>query len=431
VDANLFVPGTILLGKYRIEKLLGMGAMGVVLAATHMGLDQKVAIKFMLPGKTPSPERHARFVREARIAVKLKSLHVGRVLDVGTMEDGGAPYMVMEFLEGSDLGSVLAQRRALPIEEAVGYMLQVCEAVADARADVWSLGVVLYELVAGQTPFHATELTVLLSRIFQGDPTPLSELRSDLPPGLEAVLLRCFEKDREHRRQNAAELAAALVPFGPARALPRAAVVALPPPAPAAPAAAANSGGLDAAVVAGPPSAEATRRSARLVGTFAAAMALGVAAVVAGDAAQSGRLLRALHAAAHGQRPRCVSGGGDPGAQSGRLRARGGGRAASAGRPGPAHEGDDRGAGRRAPALRRQDALPANRRSAEHALGCAVRESGRRRASSRARVPVHPAEIRGLVRDAGGVPLARRRQSAPLHDRHAPPPAGLAPSVEQ
>ena len=281
-------PGDILMEKYRIDRLLGMGGMGVVVAATHLGLQQRVAIKFMLASKVAAREQYERFLREARAAVRLKSEHVARVSDVGTMESG-APYMVMEYLDGRDLSALLADRGPLPITEAIDHVLQACEAVGeahaigivhrdlkpanlflttsaggtdcikvldfgisktsdselalthetavlgsplymspeqmkatkntDARADIWALGVVLYELLTGTTPFHADQVQALCARVFFGEPTPIGTLRTDVPPGLEAVILQCLEKERTRRWSNVAELAAALAPFGSVRAV--------------------------------------------------------------------------------------------------------------------------------------------------------------------------------------------------------------------
>ncbi|HWZ89167.1 MAG TPA: serine/threonine-protein kinase, partial [Polyangiaceae bacterium] len=135
------VPGQILLGKYRIERVLGVGGMGVVVAATHVQLEERVAIKFLLPEALGHGEAVARFVREARAAVKIKSEHVARVSDVGTLENG-APYIIMEYLEGSDLAGLVQARGPLPIEEAIEALLQACEAIAEAH----SLGIVHRDL---------------------------------------------------------------------------------------------------------------------------------------------------------------------------------------------------------------------------------------------------------------------------------------------
>src|SRR5580700_10759662 len=131
VDAGV-QPGDVLAGKYKVERVLGVGGMGVVVAAHHMQLDEKVAIKFLLPEMLGHAEVVGRFAREARAAVKIKSEHVARVLDVGTLETG-APYMVMEFLDGGDLGAWLEQRGQLPIEQAVDFVLQASVAVAEAH----------------------------------------------------------------------------------------------------------------------------------------------------------------------------------------------------------------------------------------------------------------------------------------------------------
>jgi eukaryotic-like serine/threonine-protein kinase len=133
--------GEILAGKYRIEKILGVGGMGIVVAAHHIQLDEHVAIKFLLPEALSNAEAVGRFAREARAAVKIKSEHVARVIDVGTLENG-SPYMVMEFLEGVDLGVMVQQQGALAIEQAVEFVLQACEAIAEAHG----LGIVHRDL---------------------------------------------------------------------------------------------------------------------------------------------------------------------------------------------------------------------------------------------------------------------------------------------
>ncbi|HEY4121174.1 MAG TPA: serine/threonine-protein kinase [Byssovorax sp.] len=134
-SANLppVAPGTVLAGKYRVERIIGQGGMGLVVEAKHIALDERVALKFLLPDYASHPEAAARFLREARAAVKIKSEHVARVSDVGTL-DNGSPYMVMEFLEGSDLSQVLEKRGVLAIPEAIDYVVQGCEAIAEAHS---------------------------------------------------------------------------------------------------------------------------------------------------------------------------------------------------------------------------------------------------------------------------------------------------------
>jgi serine/threonine protein kinase len=148
--------GDVLAGKYRVDRVIGAGGMGVVAAATHLQLEERVALKFLLPHAGATGEAVARFLREARAAVRIKNEHVARVMDVGTLENG-LPFMVMELLDGHDLAAAVASG-PLPAHEAVDYVLQACEAVAEAHA----LGIVHRDLKPSNlflTTLHAAAPT--------------------------------------------------------------------------------------------------------------------------------------------------------------------------------------------------------------------------------------------------------------------------------
>lgn len=133
--------GDLLGGRYKIERCLGGGGMASVYRALHVGLDQPVAVKIVSPVIREVPGIVARFMREARAATRLKGEHIVRVFDVGTTDDG-APYMVMELLEGRDLGELLDEGFRPSVEQAVEYVLQACEALAE----VHGLGIVHRDL---------------------------------------------------------------------------------------------------------------------------------------------------------------------------------------------------------------------------------------------------------------------------------------------
>lgn len=280
--------GEVIAGKYRLDRILGAGGMGMVFAATHMELDRLVAVKFVHGTYTQNPEVIARFVREARAVVRIESEHVAKVIDVGHT-DSGTPYMVMEFLDGEDLSELL-KLGPIAVADAVDYVVQACAAMQEAhemgivhrdlkpanlflthrrdrtplikvldfgisklndaepsqaaltnpamlmgspaymspeqltnprevdpRTDLWSLGVILFELLVGRPAFQAQSLPLLMTAIMQQEPDNLLQLRPDVPPGLAAVVAQCLEKSVEHRYQTVSDLVTALLPFAPRR----------------------------------------------------------------------------------------------------------------------------------------------------------------------------------------------------------------------
>jgi eukaryotic-like serine/threonine-protein kinase len=283
--------GELLAGKYRVERVLGAGGMGYVVAALHEQLGQRVAVKLLVPELCENEDSVTRFLREARAAVQIHSEHVARVIDVGELTNG-SPYMVMEFLSGHDLAEELDLPGQLEVPIAIDYVLQASEAVAEAhslnlihrdlkpanlflthrpdgtalvkvldfgiskainvddnalepvpsltathsllgspaymspeqirrpksvdtRTDIWSLGSILFELLARDPPFNADSPLALLAAVVS-DPLPsIRAIRPDVPVELEAVIAKCLEKKPEDRYQTVAELADALAPFAP------------------------------------------------------------------------------------------------------------------------------------------------------------------------------------------------------------------------
>jgi serine/threonine-protein kinase len=282
---DLVQAGSILAQRYQVERLVGIGGMGYVVLAKQIFTDQPVAVKLLLPERATDRATVARFLREARAAARLRNEHVCRILDVGILDDG-VPYIAMEYLDGQDLGTVVKERGALTVREAVACLLQACAAVAEAhalgivhrdlkphnlflsmrpdgtgsikvldfgiakildpqsdqlqltsdgailgspaymapeqmmsaksvdtRADIWALGVVLFELLGGRSPFAAPSVNATCARVLTQPAPRLGDLGVEVPASLEAVIARCLEKDRQKRLGTVAELVAALEPL--------------------------------------------------------------------------------------------------------------------------------------------------------------------------------------------------------------------------
>lgn len=274
--------GMIVEGKYEVLRLLGAGGMGEVYEARHLQITRRVALKFLLPDIAEEPALLERFRNEARAAGALEHENVAAVYDMGVAADG-APYFVMEYLEGSDCAAVLESVKTFNRWRAANVIMQVCRGLAvahavgivhrdlkpanlflcrrgdgaelvkildfgiaklrrarpvdhstgailgtpfymsperargepnvDHRADIYALGVILYELLSGERPHDGTSALQILHSVLLHEPTPLAELRRDTPAALCAVVHRAMAKSPEDRFASVADLERALQPF--------------------------------------------------------------------------------------------------------------------------------------------------------------------------------------------------------------------------
>lgn len=280
-----FRPGEVLAGIYRIDRLVGEGGMGKVLAATHLPTQKRMAVKLVQPDAAREEGAVARFWREARAVSRLTHPNVVRVFDVGSLADD-TPYMAMELLEGESLAERMDRLGKLPVDAAIDLIRQACDAVAaahaigvvhrdlkpqnmfltrsesgaevlkvldfgisktmratvsddqqkltkttdvfgsptymspeqlkasrdvDERTDVWSLGVIFHEMVAGAPPFDGKSVAEIFGAILYKPPEPLAKVRPDVPRHVEAAVQRALEKDRDKRTRTVKDLKDALL----------------------------------------------------------------------------------------------------------------------------------------------------------------------------------------------------------------------------
>jgi len=256
---------------YRIIEKIGAGGMGEVYLAEDTRLKRKVALKFLPAHLVSNEEIKSRFFREAQAVAKLNHPNIVTIHDVSEYE--GRPFFVMEHVEGQSL-HYFAHDKPLPLDTVIDYAMQICQGIGEAhragvihrdikttniivdtkgrarlldfglaaiagddrltktgstlgtvsymspeqvsgrdidhRSDLFSFGIVLYELVAERTPFRRDSEGATLRAIMQDLPEPLSRYKSDIPPRLQPIVDKLLEKDREMRYQTAEDVIADL-----------------------------------------------------------------------------------------------------------------------------------------------------------------------------------------------------------------------------
>jgi eukaryotic-like serine/threonine-protein kinase len=255
------------IGKYDVLDVIGRGGMGVIYKAVDPGIGRIVAIKMITGAFADDPELLHRFYREAQSVGNLQHPNIVTIYDLG-VEDG-SPYLVMEFLEGESLDALIRTRRAMSLEEKLDIVVQVCEGVGyahkhnivhrdikpanvmllqdgrvkifdfgiarigdrmtlpgqimgsfqymspeqinggnvDERSDIFSIGVLLYELITAKLPFEGKDTGETLLKIIHDAPPPLNRFLTGYPADLDEIMQRVLAKDREQRFQAAEDLA--------------------------------------------------------------------------------------------------------------------------------------------------------------------------------------------------------------------------------
>jgi eukaryotic-like serine/threonine-protein kinase len=278
-EAPTLPPGTMLAGRYQIVDLLGLGGMGAVYKAFDRQLTRLVALKTILPEMAGTPTALKRFKQEVLLAQSIVHKNVVRIFDIG--EDGATKFITMDFIEGGDLKSLIKEKGKLPAAEAAGILRQVCQGLeaahaagvvhrdlkpqnimiekdghivvmdfgiarsgesrgatqtgaflgtpeymspeqaktenVDARSDIFSIGLIFYELLTGKLPFQGKTALETMFKRTTDRAIPPAEIDRTVPKGANDIVNKCLQMEREQRYQSVTELLEDLETFDPTK----------------------------------------------------------------------------------------------------------------------------------------------------------------------------------------------------------------------
>src|SRR5262245_6944707 len=280
-QATTLLLGTVLAGRYQIVDLLGVGGMGAVYKAFDRQLTRIVALKTILPEMSATPMALKRFKQEVLLAQSIVHKNVVRIFDIGEDSETNTKFITMDFIEGKDLKTLITERGKLPPTEGAAILRQVCQGLeaahavgvvhrdlkpqnimieqdghivvmdfgiaragesrgatqtgafigtpeymspeqaktesVDARSDIFSIGLIFYELLTGKLPFQGKTVLETMFKRTTERAIPPAEIDATVPKGANDIVNKCLQMDREKRYQSVTELLEALETFDPTK----------------------------------------------------------------------------------------------------------------------------------------------------------------------------------------------------------------------